>query len=65
MISKDYIVEKIKALPDDKLKEIADFMEFVESKGRKTELAESDMGDYLGGLCAYEEMLAAGEIKWK
>ena len=65
MISRDYIVEKIRALPDEKLEEIADFMEFVESRERRAELAESDMGDYLGELSAYEKMLAAGEIRWK
>jgi len=64
MISKDYIVEKIKSLPDEKLEEIADFIEFLEAKNRKTKLAESDIGDYLSQLTLYEKMLAAGEIKW-
>lgn len=65
MVSKDYIVEKIKSLPHEKLEEIADFIGFLESKERKTELAKSDMGDYLSQLSPYEKMLAAGEIKWK
>ena len=63
MILKDYIVKKIKSLPDENLEEIADFIEFLESKNKKTELAESDIGDYLSQLSLYERMLAAGEIK--
>ncbi len=66
MIPRDYIIEKIKSLPEDKLGEVANFVEFLESKGkRQTELAEYGIGDYLTQLSAYEEMLAAGKIKWR
>jgi hypothetical protein len=59
------LINKIKSLPEDKLDEIADFIEFVETRGNKhSALAEYGMGDYLHQLSAYEEMLAAGKIKW-
>jgi len=64
MLPREYIIEKIKALPDESLGEVADFIDFLEVKGkRQTELAESDMGDYLSQLSGYEEMLAAGETR--
>jgi hypothetical protein len=63
---REHIIEKIKSLPEGKLDEIADFVEFVEAKGKgQSELAEYGMGDYLNQLSAYEEMLAAGKIKWR
>ena len=65
MISKDYIVEKMKSLPDKKLEDIADFMKYSESKETDTESAESGAGNYLGQLSAYEKMLDAREIRWK
>jgi hypothetical protein len=63
---REQLIDKIKSLPEDKLDEIADFVEFVEAKGkRQCDLAEYGMGDYLHQLSAYEEMLAAGKIKWR
>jgi hypothetical protein len=63
---REHIIEKIKSLPEDKLDEIADFVEFVETKGKgQSALVEYGMGDYLNQLSAYEEMLAAGKIKWR
>jgi len=65
MVIRERLIERIKFLPEDKLEEIADFVEFLEVKGKKqSELAEYGMGDYLNQLSAYEEMLAAGKIKW-
>ena len=65
MATRDNLIEKIKYLPEDKLEEVADFVEFLEAKGRgQFELAECGMGDYLNQLSVYEEMLAAGKIKW-
>ena len=76
MVRKDYIVEKIKAMPDDLAREVTDFIDFLENKRRwekiyshvekeASSLMESDMADYLSGLVAYEEMLARGEVEWK
>jgi hypothetical protein len=60
------LINKIKSLPEDKLTEIAHFVEFVETKGKgQSALAEYGMGDYLHQLSTYEEMLVAGKIKWR
>jgi hypothetical protein len=66
MRTREQLIDKIKSLPDDKLDEIADFVEFMETKGKaQSALAEYGMDDYLNQLSAYEEMLAAGKIKWR
>ena len=66
MRNREQLIDKIKSLPEDKLDEIADFVEFVETRGKgQSALAEYGMGDYLNQLSAYEEMLAAGKIKWR
>ncbi len=63
MATREHLIEKIKSLPEDRLEEVASFVEFLETKGRgQSELAEYGMGDYLSQLSAYEEMLAAGRI---
>jgi len=66
MQTRQQLIDKIRSLPEDKLDEIADFVEFVETRVRgQSVLAEYGMGDYLHQLSAYEEMLAAGKIKWR
>ena len=66
MAIREHIIEKIKSLPEDKLEEIADFVDFLEAKGKgQSELAEYGMGDYLNQLSAYEDMLFAGKTKWR
>lgn len=65
MATREHLIEKIKSLPEDRLEEVADFVEFLEVKGKgQSGLAEYGMGDYLNQLSAYEEMLSAGKIKW-
>jgi len=60
------LMKKIKALPEDRLKEVADFIELMESKEKgQSDLAEYGMQDYLPQLSVYEELLAAGKIRWK
>lgn len=65
MAIREQLVEKIQSLPEDKLKEIADFIGFLEAKVGQSELSEHGMEYYLDELSAYEEMLAAGNIEWK
>ena len=65
MAIREHLIEKIQSLPEDKLDEIADFVEFLEAGGRgQCKLAEYGMDDYLNQLSAYEEMLVAGKIRW-
>jgi len=66
MLIRERLINKIKSLPEDKLDEIAVFVEFLEAKEKgQSELAENGMTDYLNQLLSYEEMLAAGKIKWR
>ena len=66
MRTREQLIDKIKSLPEDKLDEIADFVQFLETKGKgHSALAEYGMGEYLNQLSAYEEMLAAGKVKWR
>jgi hypothetical protein len=66
MVTRERLIEKIKSLPEDKLGDVANFVEFLEAKGKgQSELAEYGMGEYLAQLLAYEEMLAAGKVKWR
>ncbi|MBT9149601.1 MAG: DUF2281 domain-containing protein [Dehalococcoidia bacterium] len=77
MLTRDYILEKIKFMPDDLVKEVGDFIDFLELKRQmqgnsrqrieeeRDLLAKSDMGSYLTELTAYEDRLARGEIDWK
>jgi hypothetical protein len=46
--------------------QLIDKIKFMDTKGKaQSALAEYGMGDYLNQLSAYEEMLAAGKIKWR
>ena len=66
MATREHLIEKIRSLPEDRLEEVADFVEFLEVKGKgQSGLAEYGMADYLNQLSAYEEMLSAGKIKWR
>jgi len=66
MAIRERLIERIKSLPEDKLEELADLLKFLEAKEKgQSELAECGMEDYLIQLSAYEEMLAAGKVKWR
>jgi len=66
MAIREQLIEKIQSLPDDKLGKIAEFVELLEAKEQgQSEMAEDGMGDYMHQLSGYEEMLAAGRIKWR
>jgi hypothetical protein len=66
MVTRERLIEKIKSLPEDRLGDVANFVESLETGGKgQSELAVYGMGDYLAQLLAYEETLAAGKIKWR
>ena len=66
MAIREHIIERIKSLPENRLEEVANFVEFLEAEEKGyPKLAEYGMGDYLSQLSAYEEMLATGKIKWR
>jgi hypothetical protein len=66
MAVRQHLIKKIQSLPEDKLDEVAEFVELLEAGGRgKSGLAEHGMSDYLKELLSYEELLAAGKIEWR
>ena len=66
MTTREHIIEKIRAMPEGELEEVADFVEFLLMKAKgQSQMAEDGMGDYLCQLSAYEEMLATGKIEWR
>jgi len=77
MLTREHVRKKIEILPEDILREVDDFIDFLEIKRKDGEnkwawlsrgvdkIEESDFKDYLDGLTNYEDMLAKGEIKWK
>ena len=67
---------KVQALPEPLIQEVGDFIDFLQIKHDRhrwqlwilfqegTDIAESDLTDYLSNLEDYESRLARGEIKW-
>ena len=56
MVEMEYIIERIKSLPDESLKEVTDFIEFLETKRRRVaeEKETEGEGDPLArviGIC--------------
>lgn len=77
MLVKERVIEKLQILPEDIVRELDDFIDFLKIKRKKDEeqwswlsrgvdkIEECDFKDYLDGLTSYEDMLAKGEIRWK
>ena len=66
MLSRDQLIGKMKSLPADKIEAVAAFVDYLEAEGMgKSGLAKCGMGEYLNQLSAYEDLLAAGKIKWR
>lgn len=47
MLKREYIIKKIKSLPEDSLKEVADFIEFLEDKREEIPEKKRRMIHYL------------------
>ena len=63
---REYIIEKVKSLPEDRLEEIANFIELLEAKEKGyPELAEYGMEDYLSQLSTYAVIFTAENIGWR
>jgi len=66
MLIRDQLIGKMKSLPPDKLEAVAAFVEYLEAEGKdRSSLVEYGMGEYLNQLSAYEDLLAAGNVKWR
>jgi hypothetical protein len=69
-------ISKIQQLPEPLAQEVSDFIDFLLVKqdparwqlwthfNETLALVETDFGDYLPNLEAYEERLASGDIQW-
>ena len=69
-------ISKIQQLPEPLAQEVSDFIDFLLVKQDQARwqlwthfnetlaLVETDFGDYLPNLEAYEERLASGDIQW-
>jgi len=59
---------KLDLLNESERREAEDFIEFLLTREKQrdsaVDIAEEGMGDYLSNLQAYEDKLAAGEIRW-
>jgi len=62
------IAQKLDLLDEFRRREAEDFIEFLLTQERQfasnDNIAEEGIGDYLNNLQAYEDRLAAGEIRW-
>jgi hypothetical protein len=67
MIYREYIIERIKKMPDENLKEVADFIEFLEAKKRRSVEEGKEEGDLLIkviGICEGPSDLAERHDKY-
>jgi hypothetical protein len=51
MLQREYIVKRIDSLPEDCLEEVADFIEFLESKRKKLSRVKDDPLSKTIGIC--------------
>ena len=70
MLEREYIVERIKSLPGESLKEVTDFIEFLEAKRKRLveeEGGKKEKGDPLSkviGICEGPSDLAERHDKY-
>ena len=70
MIQREHIIERIKSLPDESLKEVTDFIEFLEAKRKRAveeEGEKKEEGDPLSkviGICEGPSDLAERHDKY-
>jgi hypothetical protein len=69
MLEREYIVERIKSLPDESLKEVVDFIEFLEAKRKRLveEKEKEEEADPLArviGICEGPSDLAERHDKY-
>ncbi len=51
MLQREYILRRINSLPEDSLEELADFIEFLESKRKKLSRVKEDPLSKTIGIC--------------
>ncbi len=66
MLQREHIVERIKSLPEESLKEVTDFIEFLEARRKRTieEKREEDPLSKVIGICEGPSDLAEKHDKY-
>ncbi len=64
MLQREYIVKRIKSLPEDSLEEVVDFIEFLESKRKRLSIVKEDPLSKTIGICEGPSDLAEKHNKY-
>jgi len=64
MLQREYIVKKINSLPEDILEEVMDFIDFLESKRKRSSIAKEDPLSKTIGICEGPSDLAENHDKY-
>jgi len=64
MLEIEYIIKRIKSLPEDNLKEVADFIEFLEIKRKRLAEKKEDSLSKIIGICEGPSDLAEKHNKY-
>jgi hypothetical protein len=64
MLQREYIVKRIKSLPEESLEEVVDFIEFLESKRKRLSIVKEDPLSKTIGICEGPSDLAEKHNKY-
>jgi len=64
MLQREYIVKRINSLPDDILEEVVDFIDFLESRRKKSSIVKKDPLSKTIGICEGPSDLAENHDKY-
>ncbi|MBU4139158.1 MAG: DUF2281 domain-containing protein [Euryarchaeota archaeon] len=64
MLQREYIVKRIKSLPEESLEEVVDFIEFLESKRKRLSIVKEDPLSKTIGICEGPSDLAEKHDKY-
>lgn len=64
MLQREYIVKRINSLPEDILEEVMDFIDFLESKRKRSSIPKEDPLSKTIGICEGPSDLAENHDKY-
>lgn len=64
MLQREYIVKRINSLPEDILEEVMDFIDFLESKRKRSSIVKEDPLSKTIGICEGPSDLAEKHDKY-
>lgn len=75
MNTKEYVIKKVRSMPEEIVLQICDFIDFLERRRGKNQwewfaqsldsAKDDNFSEYLKGMEDYEDMLSNGKIRWK